>query len=267
MTQDTDAFDDGHPAYWVKSVEKTFSILLAFSPDEPRLTITRAAAKADLSRAAARRFLLTLVDLGYIRMEGNYFELTPRCLDIGASFLANLSLPQIAEPHLKELAVDLNETASLCILDGADVVYLARVAAPRLLSVSVNVGTRFPAWATSMGRVLLAGLPERSREEFYASLNLQQFTHHSVSSIDQLRTEVDRAGTQGFSMVSQELDDGLRGVAVPVRRGNDLIAAINVSLQTHRVPEAEIAHTVVPQLQEAARSIADDFGGRHAVAS
>jgi IclR family pca regulon transcriptional regulator len=267
MTQDIEAPDEGNPAYWVKSVEKTFSILQAFSRDEPRLTITRAAAKAELSRAAARRFLLTLVDLGYVRMEGSYFELTPRCLDIGASFLANLSLPQIAEPHLKELAVDLNETASLCVLDGADVVYLARVAAPRLLSVSVNVGTRFPAWATSMGRVLLAGLPERAREDYYASLSLQQFTHHSVSSIKQLRAEVDRAGAQGFSMVSQELDDGLRGVAVPVRRGTDLIAAINVSLQTHRVPEAEIARTVVPQLQDAARRIADDFGGRSAAAS
>jgi IclR family transcriptional regulator, pca regulon regulatory protein len=267
MTQHTEVLSDGNPAYWVKSVEKTFSILQAFSPDEPRLTITRAAAKADLSRAAARRFLLTLVDLGYVRIDGSHFELTPRCLDIGASFLANLSLPQIAEPHLKELAVDLNETASLCILDGAEVVYLARVAAPRLLSVSVNVGTRFPAWATSMGRVLLAGLPERSREDFYASLNLQQFTHHSVSSIEQLRAEVDRAGAQGYSMVSQELDDGLRGVAVPVRRGNDLIAAINVSLQTHRVPEADIARTVVPKLQEAARSIADDFGGRSAISA
>lgn len=267
MTQETDTENGGHPAYWVKSVEKTFSVLLAFSADEPRLTITRAAAKADLSRAAARRFLLTLVDLGYLRMDGSHFELTPRCLDIGASFLANLSLPQIAEPHLKELAVNLNETASLCVLDGAEIVYLARVAAPRLLSVSVNVGTRFPAWATSMGRVLLAGLPERAREEFFASLSLQPFTHHSVSSIDRLRAEVDRAGAQGFSMVSQELDDGLRGVAVPVRRGNDLIAAINVSLQTHRVPEDEIARTVVPQLVQAAQSIADDFGGRRAAAS
>jgi IclR family pca regulon transcriptional regulator len=267
MTEHLDASGGEHPAYWVKSAEKTLSILLAFSPDEPRLTITRAAAKADLSRAAARRFLLTLADLGYVRADGSHFELTPRCLDIGASFLANLSLPQIAEPHLKDLAVDLNETASLCVLDGADVVYVARVAAPRLLSVSVNVGTRFPAWATSMGRVLLAGLPERTREEFYAGLNLQQFTHHSVSSIEQLRTEVDRAGAQGFAVVSQELDDGLRGVAVPVRRGNDLIAAINVSLQTHRVPEAEVARTVVPQLQEAARAIAEDFGGRSAAAS
>ncbi|GLB69531.1 IclR family transcriptional regulator [Arthrobacter mangrovi] len=250
------------PAYYVKSVEKTFAVLLAFTSDEPRLTMTRVAAKADLSRAAARRFLLTLADLGYVSTDGTHFELTPRALDIGASFLANLTLPQIAEPHLRQLAVDLNETTSLCILDGTDVVYIARVAAPRLLSVSVNVGTRFPAWATSMGRILLAGLPPAHREAYYKSIQLTPFTENTVASIDALRSEVDRAAELGWSLVSRELDDGLRGLAVPVKRGNDLIAALNVSLQTHRMPEAEIAETVLPCLQQAAEAIASDFGGR-----
>ncbi|EMY32414.1 IclR family transcriptional regulator [Arthrobacter crystallopoietes BAB-32] len=253
---------EGNPAYYVKSVEKTFAVLLAFTADEPRLTMTRVAAKAELSRAAARRFLLTLADLGYLRTDGTHFELTPRALDVGASFLANLTLPQIAEPHLRRLAVDLNETTSLCILDGTDVVYIARVAAPRLLSVSVNVGTRFPAWATSMGRILLAGLPEAHREAYYESVELTSYTENTVASIDALRSEVDRAAERGWSLVSRELDDGLRGLAVPVRRGNDLIAALNVSLQTHRAPEDEIAATVLPRLQLAAEGIADDFGGR-----
>jgi IclR family pca regulon transcriptional regulator len=260
LLQDDAAHDA--PAYWVKSVEKTFAVLQAFTSDEPRLTITKVAAKADLSRAAARRFLLTLTDLGYLRSDGTTFELTARSLDIGASFLANLTLPQSAEPHLKQLAVDLNETASLCILDGTDVLYISRVLAPRMLSVTVNVGTRFPAWATSMGRVLIAGLPAPQRDNFYERIELTRYTPHTVSSIDQLRDEVERAAERGWSLVSGELDDGLRGLAVPVRRGNDLIAALNVSLQTHRGSEAEIAATVLPRLREAADHIADDFGGR-----
>lgn len=251
-----------HPAYYVKSVEKAFAVLLAFTSDAPRQSVTQIAAKTDLSRAAARRFLMTLRDLGYLRAEGSSFELTPRTLDIGASFMANLTLPRIAEPHLKELATELNETTSLCILDGADVVYVARVASPKLLSVSINVGTRFPAWATSMGRVLIAGLAPADRESYFRTVQLHAYTDRSVSSIDQLRAEVESARTKGWAMVSQELEAGLRGVAVPVRRGNQVVAAINVSLQTHRAPAETIEREVVPLLQEAARQIGDDFGGR-----
>jgi IclR family transcriptional regulator, pca regulon regulatory protein len=253
---------EGHPAYYVKSVEKTFAVLLAFTSEEPRLTVTRAAEKTDLSRAAARRFLLTLTDLGYLRTDGTRFELTPRSLDIGASFLANLTLPRIAEPHLKQLALELDETASLCILDGTDVVYIARVAAPRLLSISINVGTRFPAWATSMGRVLIAALPEAAREAYFRSVQLQPFTEHSIGDVESLRAEVARSGEQGWSMVSQELAEGLRGLAVPVRRGNDVIAAVNVSLQAHRASRQAAEKDILPLLQSAAQRIGEDFGGR-----
>lgn len=253
---------DEHPAYFVKSVEKAFDVLLAFTPDMPRLTVSQIAAKADMSRASARRFLLTLADLGYLRAEGPYFELTPRSLDIGSSFLTNLALPTIAEPHLKSLAAELNETTSLCILDGTDVVYVACVPSPRLLSVSISVGTRFPAWATSMGRVLLGALSESELKAYFDSVQLQRFTERSIGSLDQLRAEVEMAKARGWSMVSQELEEGLRGVAVPVWRGNEVVAAINVSLQTHRAPADAIEKTVVPLLMEAARQIGNDYGGR-----
>jgi IclR family pca regulon transcriptional regulator len=246
----------------VKSVEKTSAVLLAFTSSEPRLTITQVAAKAELSRAAARRFLLTLTDLGYLRAEGTFFELTPRTLDIGASFMANLTLPRIAEPHLKSLAAQLDETTSLCILDRSDVVYVARVAAPRLPSVSINLGTRFPAWATSMGRVLLAGLDPAEREAHLATVQLQAFTDHTVSSVDQLREAVERAGSAGWTIVSGELEEGLRGVAVPVWRDNRVVAALNVSVQRHRISPADIEREVVPLLESAAARIGDDFGGR-----
>ncbi|GAA3687438.1 IclR family transcriptional regulator C-terminal domain-containing protein [Arthrobacter ginkgonis] len=251
------------PAYFVKSVEKAFDVLLAFTPETPRLTVSQVAAGADMTRASARRFLLTLADLGYVRADGPYFELTPRCLDIGRSFLANQTLPGVAESHLKSLAAALNETTSLCILDGPDVVYVACVPSPRLLSVSVRVGTRFPAWATSMGRVLLAALSEPELQEYFDSVQLERFTERSIGSVDQLRAEIDSARAKGWSMVSQELEEGLRGVAVPVRSGRDVVAAVNVSLQTHRAPAESIEKTVLPLLREAALQIGNDYGGRH----
>ncbi|MET4136674.1 IclR family transcriptional regulator C-terminal domain-containing protein [Pseudarthrobacter sp. PvP090] len=255
------------PAYFVKSVEKAFDVLLAFTPDTPRLTVSQIATQADMTRASARRFLLTLTDLGYLRADGAHFELTPRSLSIGQSFLANLALPRVAEPHLKSLAARLNETTSLCILDGTDVVYVACVPSPRLLSVSISVGTRFPAWATSMGRVLLAALSEPELRAYFDSVQLQRFTDRSIGSVDQLRSEIDAARAKGWSMVSQELEEGLRGVAVPVWRGNDVVAAVNVSLQTHRAPAEAIEKTIVPLLQETARQIGNDYGGRKAGAS
>jgi IclR family transcriptional regulator, pca regulon regulatory protein len=251
-----------NPAYFVKSVAKAFDVLLAFSLENPRMTVSQIASQVDITRASARRFLLTLADLGYLRADGPYFELAPRSLDVGQSFLANLALPKIAEPHLKSLAAELNETTSLCILDGTDVVYVACVPSPRLLSISITVGTRFPAWATSMGRILLGGLSEGQLEHYFDSVQLQRFTERSVGSLAELRTEIALSRTKGWSMVSQELEEGLRGVAVPVRRGNDIVAAVNVSLQSHRATTDEVEKTVVPLLQEAAYQIGRDYGGR-----
>lgn len=254
------------PAYFVKSVEKAFDVLLAFTTEHPRLTVSQIAARTDMTRASARRFLMTLADLGYLRAEGSTYELTARSLDVGRSFLAGLTLPRVAEPHLKALAESLNETTALCILDGSDVVYVACVPSPRLLSISITVGTRFPAWATSMGRVLLAGLPEPELQKYLQEVQLQRFTGRTISGPEQLRAEVESARSRGWSMVSEELEDGLRGVAVPVWRGNEMVAAANVSLQTHRATAEAIEKTVVPRLQETARAIALDFGGAPAAA-
>lgn len=247
-------------AYFVKSVEKAFDVLLAFTPERPRLTVSQIAALTNMTRASARRFLMTLADLGYLRANGPTFELTARSLDVGRSYLTGLSLPGVAEPHLKRLAAVLNETTTLCILDGADVVYVACVPSPRLLSVSITVGTRFPAWATSMGRVLLGGLPETELQQYLQEVHLHRYTGRSVSSIDQLRAEVESVRDKGWSMVSEELEEGLRGVAVPVWRGDKIVAAANVSLQTHRASVEDVEKTVLPQLLDTARRIALDYG-------
>lgn len=255
-----DAAPDGSvPDYFVKSADKVLQVLLAFTSASPTLTVTQAATATGMSRAAARRFLLTLADLGYLSTDGATFSQTPRVLDIGASYLSSLSLPDIARPHLTELAHRLDETATLSTLDGQDVIYIARVAAPRLHSVTVNLGNRLPAWATSMGRVLVSALPDGARERFFEGADLVSYTSNTVSSVGKLREEIAAVGRQGWSLVSQELDVGLRGLAVPVRRGDDVIAALNVSIRTGDI---DVEHDLVPVLQECATRIAEDFGGR-----
>lgn len=254
--------DDEVPDYFVKSADKVLQILLAFTSAQPRLTVTQAAAATSMSRAAARRFLLTLTDLGYLSTDGTAFTQTPRVLDLGASYLSSLSLPDIARPHLTELAHRLDETATLSTLDGQDVIYIARVAAPRLHSVTVNLGNRLPAWGTSMGRVLVAALPAAARERFFAGAELVGYTSNTITSIQKLREEIELVRSQGWSLVSQELDVGLRGLAVPVRRGDDVIAALNVSIQSGRQGTPDVEADLVPVLRETAERIADDFGGR-----
>jgi IclR family pca regulon transcriptional regulator len=250
------------PDYYVKSAEKTLAVLLAFDAAHPSLTVTQVAEAIGVSRAAARRFLLTLVDLGYLEVDGNSYRQTARVLDIGASYLSGLTLPQVARPHLQSLAAELSETTALCVLDGQDILYVERISNPRHHSMNVSIGNRLPAWATSMGRVLVAELPEAQREEFLRNAKLTSFTSRTVSSIDDLRAELETVRAQGWSLVAQELDDGLRGLAVPVYRGAQLLGALNVSVQPGRIGSTSITDEMLPLMRKVASDIADDFGGR-----
>ncbi|MGQ3383601.1 IclR family transcriptional regulator domain-containing protein [Glutamicibacter sp. TV12E] len=250
------------PDYFVKSAEKTLAVLLAFSAGNSELTVSQVAAATDQTRASARRFLLTLVDLGYLQAHGNAYRMTPRVLDIGAAYLSGLTLPQAAVGHLQSLARELEETASLCVLEGQDVLYVERVAAPRLHALNVSIGNRLPAWVTSMGRVLIAYLEPSEQEAFLQRIELQKYTEHTVSSIEELKKELAAVRQQEWSLVNQELDEGLRGLAVPVIRGGKLLGALNISVQTSRNNPAYIQAQLLPKLQGAAKAIADDFGGR-----
>lgn len=250
------------PDYFVKSTEKTLAVLLAFNAGATELTVSQVAAATDQTRASARRFLLTLADLGYLEAQGSTFRQTPRVLDIGASYLSGLTLPQAATAHLQSLAHELEETSSLCVLEGQDILYVERVAAPRLHLMNVSIGNRLPAWATSMGRVLIAQLAEAEQESFLERLQLQRYTEHTVADLDALRRELDTVREQGWSLVNQELDEGLRGLAVPVYRKNQLLGALNISVQAGRNNPEAINQTLLPKLREAAAAIADDFGGR-----
>ena len=168
----------------------------------------------------------------------------------------------VGTAHLQSLAHELEETSSLCVLEGQDILYVERVAAPRLHLMNVSIGNRLPAWATSMGRVLIAQLAEAEQESFLERVQLKRYTEHTVAELDALRRELDTVRDQGWSLVNQELDEGLRGLAVPVYRKNQLLGALNISVQAGRNNPEAIKQILLPKLREAATAIADDFGGR-----
>ncbi|HEY0509964.1 MAG TPA: helix-turn-helix domain-containing protein, partial [Blastococcus sp.] len=166
---------------FVQSLDRGLAVIRAFDAQHPRLQLSEVARATGLTRAAARRFLLTLVQLGYVRVEGREFSLRPRVLELGYSYLSGLTLPQVAQPHLEALVGRVDESSSISVLDGDDVVYVARVHTKRIMTVMITVGTRFPAYATSMGRVLLANLPAPELAEYLARAELVPLTPRSVT--------------------------------------------------------------------------------------
>lgn len=215
--------------HFVRSVERTLSVLRAFSPDQPDMTLTEVAHASGLDRAGARRILLTLVDLGYVRHDGRQFALTPQILEFGYAYLSSRSLPQIAEPHLRRLTEQLREMTAVAVLEGDEICYVAQVSSPKLLSVAIPVGTRFPAHATSMGKVLLAGVPPERLATRLQSKEFSQLASRTVTTREGLLAELAQVRRQGFVISDSELEDGLRGVAVPIRDGDgSVFAAANV---------------------------------------
>jgi IclR family transcriptional regulator, pca regulon regulatory protein len=247
-------------AHFVQSLERGLAVIRAFDAQRPELTLSEVARHCDLTRAAARRFLLTLADLGYVRTDGRLFRLTPRVLDLGYAYLSSLSLPEVAAPHLERLVEEVHESSSMSVLDGDDIVYVARVPMARIMTVAINVGTRFPAYATSMGRVLLAGLPEKVLEEYLGRVTLRRLAARTTTSVDALRAELTRVRAQGYAIVDQELEGGLRAVAAPVRdKSGTTVAAINVSSHASRSSMEKIRRELVPKLRAAAARIEADL--------
>jgi IclR family pca regulon transcriptional regulator len=246
--------------HFVQSLERGLSVITAFGPATPELTLSEVSRATGLTRAAARRFLLTLVDLGYMRFDGKLFRLAPKVLALGYAYLSSLSLPGIAEPHLEALVATTHESSSMSVLDGTDVVYVARVPTSRIMTVAINVGTRFPAYATSMGRVLLAGLDDAALEEHLAGLDIRQFTERTVPTVDDLRAKVLEARRLGYALVDQELEAGLCSLAVPVRnKQGRVVAAVNVSSHVSRITPEKVRAEFLPALQRCATAIETDL--------
>ncbi len=253
-----DAASEASPDF-VQSFARGLAVIRAFDADHAELTLSEVAVRADVPRAAARRFLMTLIALGYVRSSDRTFALTPRVLELGYSYLSALSLPAIAQPHLERLSHELDESTSLAVLDGTDVVYVARVPTRRIMSVSIQLGTRFPAWATSLGRVLLAALPDDAADAALEHSDLHPFTPTTLVDRTALLAELDRVRRAGWAIVDGELEEGLRSIAAPVRDASGaVVAAVNVSTARRGDAESELAR-VLPALQRATAAIEADL--------
>jgi IclR family transcriptional regulator, pca regulon regulatory protein len=242
--------------YYVRAAERVLQVIRAFDAEHPSQTLSDIATATGLTRATARRLLLTLQDLGYANSEGRHFTLTPRVLQLGYAYLSSMSLVEIARPHLRALARELSETASLTVLDGDEIVYLDLATSSRLSSIQISVGTRFRAHTTSMGRVLLAGLPEEQIEGYLKRLEQYRRSERTVRPIDDLRHEIAETAKRGWATVDQELEEGLRGVALPVRdKQRKVVAAVNVSAHAARKTIADLADLYVPVIRNSVAQI------------
>ncbi len=241
------------PSHHVQSLVRGLSVITAFGPERPEMTLSEVARATGLTRAGARRFLLTLVDLGYVHTDGKLFRLAPRVLELGYAYLSSMSLPAIAEPHLEGLVAHTNESSSVSVLDGSDIVYVARVPTSRIMTVAISVGTRFPAYATSMGRVLLADLSEEELRTYLDQTPLQPLTKRTVTDRESLRGDLATIRQDGYALVDQELELGLRSMAAPIRdKSGRVVAAVNVSSQVSRVTKAQLREHLGPLLKTAA---------------
>ena len=245
---------------FVQSLERGLAVILAFGADRTELTLTEVAKEAGLTRATTRRFLLTLVELGYVRIEGRVYSLRPSVMKLGYAYLSGLSLAEVAEPHVEQFVSEIHESSSICVLDGQDIVYVVRVPTTRIMTISISVGTRFPAYCTSMGRVLLANLPDHEISRYLAEAHFEPRTQHTVFRPRELRAVLAEVRESGYALTDQELEDGLRSAAVPIRDSSGrVIAAMNVSVNSNRVTIGEIRSEILPQLREAAIRIEDDL--------
>lgn len=250
----------GRGSDFVQSLDRGLAVIRAFGPGRERLSLSDVARETGLTRAAARRFLLTLVKLGYVRSDGREFSLRPRVLELGYAYLSGLAMPEIASPHLEELVARVRESSSISVLDGDHIVYVARVPTKRIMTVAISVGTRFPAYATSMGRVLLAGMAPADLDRYLAEADFESFTGRTVTDPDRLREIVREVAKQGYALVDQELEEGLRAIAAPIHgAGGAVTAAINVSAHASRVSMAAMRAELLPAMQETARRIEADL--------
>jgi IclR family transcriptional regulator, pca regulon regulatory protein len=245
---------------FVQSLDRGLAVIRAFGPDRERLSLSEVARATGLTRAATRRFLLTLVQLGYVRSDGREFSLRPRVLELGYAYLSGLALPEIAAPHLEELVAKVRESSSISVLDGDHIVYVARVPTKRIMTVAISVGTRFPAYATSMGRVLLAAMSPEDLELYLARANLDALTGRTVTDREELRAVIRDVARQGYALVDQELEEGLRAIALPIHgKGGTVTAAINLSAHASRVTMTAMRTDLLPALQETAGRIEADL--------
>jgi IclR family transcriptional regulator, pca regulon regulatory protein len=241
---------------FVQSLERGLMVMRAFDAEHAELSQSEIAGITGLARAVVRRSLLTLQHLSYVGVRGRRYFLTPRVLELGFGYLSSLRLPELARPAMEQLAHAVQESCSMSVLDGPEIVYVARVPVKRVITIALGVGARLPAYAASMGRVLLAGLEDRELDAILGRAKLEQLTAFTICKPKLLRAEIQKVRQQGYSLVMQELELGLCSVAVPVRdRRNSVIAALNVGMQAQKDSRTRALQVVLPALRQTSAEI------------
>lgn len=247
---------------YVQSFARGLEVIRSFNNAAPRQTLSEVAGRTGLTRAGARRILLTLQTLGYVESDGKLFALTPRILDLGFAYLSSMPMWNVAEPMMEALVEQVKESCSAGVLEGTDIMYVLRVSTRKIMRNSLGVGSRLPAYCTSMGRILLAGLPDEQVAALLQASPREARTRHTLTDVDALLARVQQARRQGWCLVNQELEEGLVSMAAPiVDRAGRTIAAINISGQANRTPPRQMQETMLAPLRETARQISQRLGG------
>lgn len=241
---------------YVQSFARGLQVIRSFSASTPRQTLSEVAEATGLTRAGARRILLTLETLGYVDNDGKHFALTPRILDLGFAYLSSMPIWNRAEPVMEALVRQVQESCSAAVLDATDIVYVMRVPTQKIMRIGLGVGSRLPAYCTSMGRLLLADLDADELRARLAASTLEAFTRHTVTDIDALIAKVAQARRQGWCLVNQELEEGLISIAAPiVDRSGRTVAALNISGQANRTSARLMQESMLPALLASAQEI------------
>lgn len=248
---------------YVQSFARGLEVIRSFSANAPQQTLSEVAAHTGLTRAGARRILLTLQTLGYVESDGKLFRLTPRILDLGFAYLSSMPIWNLAGPVMEALVGQVKESCSAAVLDATDIVYVLRVPTHKIMSITLGVGSRLPAYCTSMGRVLLADLPEDELMARLKASNRQAHTRHTVTDIDALAARVAQARRQGWCIVNQELEEGLISMAAPItNNAGRTVAALNISGQANRTSARAMQDNLLPALLDGARTVSRLLGQR-----
>lgn len=230
----------------------------SFARERRAQTLSEVAQHTGLTRATARRVLLTLAELGYVNQTNREFALTPKVLDLGYSFLSSFRVVELAQQPMELLVDEVKESSSMSVLDGSEIVYVARVPTTRIMTIALALGSRLPVYPTSMGRVLLAGLSDDEIDEYISSTRFDRLTSHTITDTAEFRQILDQVRVRGYALVDQELEEGVRSIAAPIRNADGaVIAAMNVSCHAARVSVSQMKKEFRPQLLATAAEISE----------
>ncbi|HVR77307.1 MAG TPA: IclR family transcriptional regulator C-terminal domain-containing protein [Acidimicrobiia bacterium] len=246
---------------FIQSLERGLAVMNSFSRDRRIQTLSEVAEMTGLTRATARRVLLTLAELGYVHQSSRSFSLTPKVLDLGYSYLSSLQIVELAQHPMERLVEEVRESSSMSVLDGSEIVYVARVPTKRIMTISLALGSRLPAYPTSMGRVLLGGLSDQEIDDYLEKTQFEQLTPHTITDPVELRKVIEVVRTEGYALVDQELEEGVRSIAAPITNGRGkVLAAMNISGHASRVTVETMLEEFRPRLLATARTISESAG-------